>query len=420
MKCSLLFSLFLMIVLPLSLHSETITGKLVDQNGKGLSGLSLKLYTSQQVDSAVSSDDGSFTFNNLTGVKDLQLPAGYSVSANYPNPFNPKTRIEITLPDNGIVNVEVYNQIGQKVRPDINKYFPAGNNYIDLELNGLANGFYIAQITVDGKYKVVRKLMLVYGSQHLLSSAGSNSGVSKTNPSRSFKLSTPLDSLVVTSHVIGKKIFLNLPSMTGISLDLGNLIIERFCSGMPTVSYSGKTYNTVQIGAQCWLKENLDVGTRINGSIEPTNNGTIEKYCYNDDTANCTKYGGLYSWYEAMQYDVTPEAKGICPNGWHIPTNVELQALSSTVNYDGNALKSVGEGTGNGAGTNKSDFSVFLAGLRNSNGTFSDIGDYPYIWTSSIFDPSFAYYMLMYYNNNSIGFYSYRSSSGCSVRCLMD
>jgi hypothetical protein len=80
-----------------------------------------------------------------------------------------------------------------------------------------------------------------------------------------------------------------------------DLVIDGGPCATPTVTYAGKTYNTVQIGKQCWLKENLDVGTRINGSVNQTDNGTIEKYCYNDDPANCTTYGGLYTWNESMQ-----------------------------------------------------------------------------------------------------------------------
>ncbi|MFA4924869.1 MAG: FISUMP domain-containing protein, partial [Ignavibacteriaceae bacterium] len=87
-----------------------------------------------------------------------------------------------------------------------------------------------------------------------------------------------------------------------------------------TVTYSGKVYHAVKIGSQTWLKENLDVGTMIQGTANPSDNGTIEKYCYNNDTANCNKYGGLYQWNEAMQYIKTEKAKGICPTGWHIPT----------------------------------------------------------------------------------------------------
>src|ERR1039458_6531122 len=74
------------------------------------------------------------------------------------------------------------------------------------------------------------------------------------------------------------------------------------CPNLATVDYSGKTYNTVAIGDQCFLRENLDVGTRINGLDTAKNNGIIDKHCYNDDPANCTTYGGLYQWAEAVQY----------------------------------------------------------------------------------------------------------------------
>ncbi len=98
-----------------------------------------------------------------------------------------------------------------------------------------------------------------------------------------------------------------------------------------TLDYEGKTYNTVQIGSQCWLKENLDVGTMIQGSDTSKDNGIIEKYCYNNDTENCTAYGGLYQWNEAMQYNITAGTKGICPQTWHVPTLTEFQTLNTTV-----------------------------------------------------------------------------------------
>ena len=66
----------------------------------------------------------------------------------------------------------------------------------------------------------------------------------------------------------------------------------------------------MQIGSQCWLRENLDVGTMVLGAQEQTDNGTIEKYCYDDNPANCATYGGLYQWNEAMQYDTTARGAG--------------------------------------------------------------------------------------------------------------
>jgi len=72
------------------------------------------------------------------------------------------------------------------------------------------------------------------------------------------------------------------------------------CPGAPTVTYEGQVYNTIQIFSQCWLKQNLNVGTMIPGNQEMADNDTIEKYCYDNEHDSCTKYGGLYQWDEMM------------------------------------------------------------------------------------------------------------------------
>ncbi len=99
------------------------------------------------------------------------------------------------------------------------------------------------------------------------------------------------------------------------------------CPGLETVLYGPHTYNTVQIGDQCWLKENLKIGDMILGNVTSQNNSEIEKYCYNNNADTCEKYGGLYSWDEMMQYIETEGAKGICPPDWHIPTDEEWKIL---------------------------------------------------------------------------------------------
>jgi uncharacterized protein (TIGR02145 family) len=400
------------------IKSQTVIGKLVDENGVGLASIQLQLYVTPNVYNSTSGTVGSFTFNNVTAVEDELLPVGYSVSNNYPNPFNPTTRFVITIPVSGIVKVEVFNLLGQTVADVIEQAFDAGTNYIDIELNGLPNGFYISRITIDDKYTVVKKLMLIYGSQHLTTSVGPiNTPLNKPNNT---SLDTNIDSLVATSSIIGRKTFTNLPSIISDTLDLGNLTIERYCPGTPTVFYEGKTYNTVQIGNQCWLRENLDVGVMILGSQEQTNNGVIEKYCYDNDPNNCNTYGGLYQWDETMQYVTTEGAQGICPPGWHLPTLAKFQALAASVNNDGNALKREDQGSGGGQGTNTSGFSALLAGGRYGGGNFYYFGIYATFWSSTEINATFVRTLFLTTNDSGIGLDTNVKGYGFSVRCIKD
>jgi uncharacterized protein (TIGR02145 family) len=192
------------------------------------------------------------------------------------------------------------------------------------------------------------------------------------------------------------------------------------CQGTPTVGYAGKTYHTVQIGSQCWLKENLDVGTRINGSQGQTNNSIIEKYCYNDNTAYCDTFGGLYQWNEAMQYVTNQGAQGICPTGWHIPTEDKFASLEILVKEDGNKLKAKGEGIGSGAGTNTSVFSALLSGYRGSYGVFRSLGYSTTFWSSSEYDATKAYDMYLDGSDSPIAHDDDYKVDGFSVRCLKD
>ncbi|MDQ7817774.1 MAG: FISUMP domain-containing protein [Melioribacteraceae bacterium] len=192
------------------------------------------------------------------------------------------------------------------------------------------------------------------------------------------------------------------------------------CPKLPAVNYGGKIYNTVHIGSQCWLKENLDIGTMIPVNQDGSNNGSIEKYCYNNDINNCNVYGGLYQWNEVMQYASTPGSKGICSTGWHIPTIEEFQSLANMVQNDGNALKAIGQGTGNGSGTNTSGFSALLSGYRGNDGQSYYIGSHSRFW-GSIENINFGANIIhLYYNVGNIGFGDGYKEFGYSVRCVND
>ena len=190
------------------------------------------------------------------------------------------------------------------------------------------------------------------------------------------------------------------------------------CPDIPTVTYAGKAYNTVQIEDQCWLKQNLDVGEMIQG-VAMTANGILEKYCYDNDTNNCERYGGLYQWDEAMQYSTSERVQGICPNGWHIPTILELQTLGNAVGGKANSLKAVGEGTGDGAGTNTSGFTGLLAGAGSSN-SFGDLHIYGNFWSSTEANFINTNFLGLSNDGGGIFFSTWDKGAGFSIRCLKD
>ena len=212
----------------------------------------------------------------------------------------------------------------------------------------------------------------------------------------------------------------------GTEFEVSTLLSGALCEGIPTVVYEGKTYHTSQIGTQCWLKENLDVGTMIYGSNNQTNNGSIEKYCYNNNTANCEIYGGLYQWDEMMQYTTIQGTKGICPEGWHIPTDDEWTTLLDFLGGSteaGGKLKEKGTthwNSPNANATNSSGFTALPGGLWYSNGDFDDLGYYGYFWSSTEYYTDDALRQRLNYNYSNVYCNDRDKDYGFSVRCLQD
>ena len=188
----------------------------------------------------------------------------------------------------------------------------------------------------------------------------------------------------------------------------------------------GQSYNTVQIGTQCWMAENLNIGTRIDGVNDQTNNSVIEKYCYNNFEDSCDVYGGLYQWNEMMEYVNTIGTQGICPVGWHLPTNAEVILLFEFLggtSIAGGAMKEIGLtywSSPNTGATNSSGFSGYGNGYSYPNGAFSNLKNYGYLWTSNE-NGNYAWnYYLKYsdaYFRRSSG---YSKSYGFAVRCIKD
>jgi uncharacterized protein (TIGR02145 family) len=195
---------------------------------------------------------------------------------------------------------------------------------------------------------------------------------------------------------------------------------QNFCQGVDSLYYGDQWYHSVQIGSQCWLKENLNIGKMVPAVQDQANGNSIEKYCYNNDPSNCSLYGGLYQLRTAMQYTRKNGARGICPIGWHIPSGDEFDTLISFVNGDGDALKSVGQGTG----TNSSGFSAMLSGA-NSLSSFLNLSVEADYWTSNTsvdfhYNSLNAEYLTIQNNSSVYRGLPFYGVNGITVRCLKD
>lgn len=208
------------------------------------------------------------------------------------------------------------------------------------------------------------------------------------------------------------------------------------CPGIPTVNYEGQIYSTILVGQQCWLKENLNVGTMIPGDKQMSDNDTIEKYCYENDPSNCALYGGVYSWDEIMQYTSQQASQGICPPGWHIPTDEEWKELEGEadslygypdpewngLNWRGfNAGLNLKYTDGWNSGGNGSDLHGF-AGLPGGSlyfdGYFFDLGSIGYWWTSTESGSDNAIIRALKFDKDEVFRYGNVKEYGFSIRCI--
>jgi uncharacterized protein (TIGR02145 family) len=201
-------------------------------------------------------------------------------------------------------------------------------------------------------------------------------------------------------------------------------------------SRDGSCYQTVKIGDQCWMAQNLNTGYRIDSLTISSNNDTIEKYCYRDLEENCDEFGGLYQWDELMEYGTGEGVQGICPEGWHIPSDSEWKILEGYIDnqyglgdpewdlagwrgFDaGQSLKSQTGWKEDGNGTDDFGFSANPAGYREFTGAYFRLTEGAYFWSSTEDGTNAAWRRGLHYTRENIHRWNYEKTGGRSVRCL--
>ncbi|MBI9037409.1 MAG: carboxypeptidase regulatory-like domain-containing protein [Bacteroidales bacterium] len=205
-------------------------------------------------------------------------------------------------------------------------------------------------------------------------------------------------------------------------------LIYPFNCGDPfTDLRDGQTYKTVQIGEQCWMAENLNCGLMINSDLNQINNDIIEKYCYDNDTANCETYGGLYQWDEMMQYTTAEGSRGICPPAWHLPSDNEWTILTDFLGgwgIAGGEMKEKGIihwNSPNTGATNESGFTAKPGGcFLYYNNIFDKQKNKFYSWSSTSIDNAGSWQRGISYNFSNILRSNFQKVLGLSVRCIKD
>ena len=260
------------------------------------------------------------------------------------------------------------------------------------------------------------------------SKTGDSSSRAKSSSSKDGKSNSSSSSVVPTVSVA-----LPCKTETEDNCEYGTLTDDR----------DGQTYKTVKIGEQWWMAENLNYAyTGVPFKVYDFASDSTS-WCYDNDAANCAKYGRLYTWAAAMdsvgtwstngmgcgyyrECSPTNPVRGICPEGWHLPDITEWNALFDAVGGKATAgimLKST-EGWndyyGSGNGSDNFGFSALPAGYRNTDGNYYYEGNYTYFWCSTENFSNYAYSMNLRYYNDDAYLYDYYKSYGFSVRCVKD
>ncbi len=449
MKSRLLLSV-LMLGLILGVYGQKPTITLTfaaDENGQHvpLNSILIKNLT-REVDTTLYSPDTVLVIDYLVGINEnLSIGSGgFYLSQNYPNPFGGETNIDVLLLETENVLFIVSDKLGREL---LNKKFRLNQGKHSFTFYPGTESLYFLTARTDRHSQTIKMINTPAHSSSqancILEYNGMKAGFEQYKSGNDkinfvFYLGDLLKFTAFTD--IGERVITDSPT------DDQSYVFYFAgvpCLDAPTVTdIDGNVYRTVLIGDQCWMAENLKVGTMINGDQEMTDNGTIEKYCYDNDTANCDIYGGLYQWDEMMNYSSSQGAQGICPDGWHVPSDFEWVILSNFAssqpeylcnNNIANTAKALASTTdwnshtticavGNDLSENNiSGFSGLPGGTRETNSTFYGIGDQSRWWSSSERErPNFWNRALLY--NTTAFFYRYDShkSAGYSVRCVKD
>lgn len=404
---------------------------------------------SQGGDTTLYAPDTVLALDYVTGMEEIIgfSGKGFSLSQNYPNPMKGKTTIGLRLPESGNILLTVSDIIGRKV---VDQAFQLEQGIHSFTFYPGGESLYFLTVQAYDQLRTIKMLndlsgsfssgilRLEYNGQQQAGAGEYKSGNALTN--FVFDLG---DLLKFTSFTaLGERVISSTPA------DNQTYYFHYTgepCPGTPTVTdIEGNVYNSVQIGTQCWMAENLKTTTYSNGTAIPNVTDAIAwstlttgaYIWYDNDIGWKDSYGALYNGF------TTVDPNGLCPTGWHVPTNDEWTELTDylggTASPYGNELKScrrMNSPLGGGCNTNEHPrwheyneqwgtddygFSGLPGGHRFGSGNFEGIGYIGYWWSSTEVSSANGWGRFLNYWLGSVGEADSPKQDGFSVRCVKD
>jgi uncharacterized protein (TIGR02145 family) len=384
----------------------------------------------------------------ITGIDNLDpsVYKGIRIYQNYPNPITDHSTVYMNIDNDENVRITVTDILG-KYLIDENHNLSSGQHAFTFTPGN--EDIYLLSVIINHERQTIKMMnssnpnsvskfcKLKYDGNQ------SNNNLFKSGNNRnsfSFRLG---DMLKFTANsYLGERVITSYPTKDRTYSFQFNGVP---CPDSPTVNdIDGNIYNTVQIGDQCWMKENLLTttyrdGTKIHNITNPDDwqNQTTGAFAYYDNDKNWKeRYGVIYNWYSAESNEE------ICPEGWHIPTTNEWSALfeyNGGVNTAGKSLKSCKTQNtftpGNSDltqhprwnhhpschGDDNYGFSAMPGGSRTPDGSFMNLGKDAIFWSSSELYTTYANGIGIYHCcDNSVEYEFLSRNNGLSIRCIKD
>jgi uncharacterized protein (TIGR02145 family) len=185
----------------------------------------------------------------------------------------------------------------------------------------------------------------------------------------------------------------------GSTSDEINISFSTYCPKLFADFRDETKYKAMRIGKQCWMAENL--------RYRPPDG---QSYCYDEYPSFCEEYGALYPWSQVMWGDKKEGSQGICPKGWHVPSDAEWQALIDSSGYTGIELQMGGE----------SGFNIPMGGARYTNGKYLNRREYAYYWSSTQKDEKTAFNRYFPVKSDATDHFPTDKKHSFYVRCVKD